>query len=470
MNSLRNVHIAHFLLEQGASLNAQDWIGNTALHYAIHNDRADAVELLLQYGADPRIQNEQGDDAFRTVSLLGKPAILNVLIQHSWADVSIQCQIESHELMGATFVDGMGDIQGALNEWNNAMLMRRKHKMMLSSDDVIPPRSVYGKQVEAITFEKFLPLEYTCDHERIHNQSLLIRERLLGLEHIATFSALLKRAASLADHRKYKRAAHTWCYAAKLRHHHGDRVAKDVIGAAQSMCTMFIEMDEEYMFDGADDYFCYKDAYSVFRVLCDEVEAAFQADATNQRDQPFCILVRYTLHLMSLLMNVSSKDEDVVFMRRVKQLVQKDVRLRDGSTMLHMAMDPFSNQLGKADKSYFPSDSIAELLLSCGANVNARDDRGNTPLHWFMDRLAATADLEPYVAMMLIDQGAHLDARNVDGVLACDPLRRIPEFQNQIPHKNAMGLKCLAARAIRAHNIPYMSEVPEALHEFIALH
>jgi len=52
---------------------------------------------------------------------------------------------------------------------------------------------------------------------------------------------------------------------------------------------------------------------------------------------------------------------------------------------------------------------VAALLLADGADVNARDKTGCTPLHW-----AAEWDHEE-VAGVLLDDGADVDAQDGDG-------------------------------------------------------
>ena len=48
------------LIAQGESVNAQNSLGNTALHFAVNNGNMDMIKLLLENGADSSITNEKG--------------------------------------------------------------------------------------------------------------------------------------------------------------------------------------------------------------------------------------------------------------------------------------------------------------------------------------------------------------------------------------------------------------------------
>jgi ankyrin repeat protein len=75
---------------------------------------------------------------------------------------------------------------------------------------------------------------------------------------------------------------------------------------------------------------------------------------------------------------------------------QVDARDKYGSTPLHRA-------------AIHDHTDIARLLLDRGAEVDARDRDGQTPLHW-----AARND-HTDIARLLLDRGAEVDARDRDG-------------------------------------------------------
>jgi ankyrin repeat protein len=98
-------------------------------------------------------------------------------------------------------------------------------------------------------------------------------------------------------------------------------------------------------------------------------------------------------------------------------------------TPLHLAVqrkeDLFGGSWGSMDES---EETLAEILLSVGADPNAKSKRGNTPLH-----LANTE--KPGVVELLIQHGADVNAANARG--------RTPllEMINRLPHDSSERLK-----------------------------
>lgn len=65
----------------------------------------------------------------------------------------------------------------------------------------------------------------------------------------------------------------------------------------------------------------------------------------------------------------------------------------------------------------FPCSETTSLLLACGADVNAMDRDGNTPLHLIVNYHKAISDFPTLYSIIteLIENGAHMDCVNKRG-------------------------------------------------------
>ncbi|ELU09748.1 hypothetical protein CAPTEDRAFT_206942 [Capitella teleta] len=331
-------------------------------------------------------------------------------------------------------------------------------------------------QVEAITMEELTAL--TSSSDRVYMQSLMVRERLLGPDHKDTVFGLMYRGAVYADSHSYQRCVDLWKYAFNLRHCQNERVTHEGLYTLQALCKLFLEIDEEHSGGFTNEAVRYEDVSSIFNTICDEVEAAFLSSkdgilqTTTKED--YNILVMLLLHIIHLLDHIAIGPDDVLaFRRRVHQLLKKKFSLMDGRTLLHLAMDYKTSNIGGDFYSKFPNRQVVKLLVGCGAEVNAVDGRANTPLH-VCSKLVQKGNLDQAemaqsakIAKVLIASGAHMDARNKRGQLASDGLTQLPL---QLRPLNHVTLKCLAARTVRSSEIAYEGEVPKSLHKFIELH
>ena len=48
------------LLQRGLDVNEKNYLGNTAMHYAIMNNFIKTIDLLISYGVNENIQNKMG--------------------------------------------------------------------------------------------------------------------------------------------------------------------------------------------------------------------------------------------------------------------------------------------------------------------------------------------------------------------------------------------------------------------------
>ena len=184
-------------------------------------------------------------------------------------------------------------------------------------------------------------------------------------------------------------------------------------------------------------------------------------------------MLELLLHLIHLLCKLPKNDEQTYdFKKEVHRLMKLDIRGPSSRSILHMALDKKTSSVSDEFYSNFPSLEMIQLLLECGARVNSSDEDGNTPLHVAAENILLQQDDKvgkemAKVIQELLNAHAHIDARNNEGQMAGTNLSTV---WFKIKLLNHVSLKCLAARVIKEHKIPYKGEVPVSLIPFIEMH
>ena len=221
--------------------------------------------------------------------------------------------------------------------------------------------------------------------------------------------------------------------------------------------------------------FC--DIMSVFEKAVAEVkqgQEAFSNQTTTNTTPPerdityfnrtLVIILHLICLLTKLLPHLDNKQTHQV-KKAVFDFIKVGARGRGGATALHLACSRDSSAVGRYPICQFPSAEVISLLLECGADIEARDNEDNYPLH----TAASNKPAKSNVVSTLLDSGAHLDAVNGEGRTFGDLLRGQPlhEVVTVLKYSN---LQCLAAQAIQKHNIPHKGQLPGKLSDFVELH
>lgn len=466
--------IAHYLVSLGADVNRRSVKGNTALHDCAESGSWDILKLLLQHNAKMDVDS-YGMTPLLAASVTGHAHIVEYLIMRENL-VSQKEKVDALELLGATYVDKKRDMVGALNYWKQAMNERYNGKTEL-------PKPFQKTTVEAYDHVKEIrdPQQLDdllSDPDEMRMQALVIRERILGPAHPDTSYYVRYRGAFYADAGQFGRCVSLWSYALDMQ----QRMLEPLNPMTQSSFFSFTElfsymMGEEGRIPSRGRRVppvSFNDLITVFDKAVKEVEmgiALVEKLPAAERDLTYLHrVVVICLHLACLLtrlMPTLTEAESFHLHKSTYRLVHLGVRGRAGRSVLHLACARDSALVGRYPACQFPSPALADLLLTVGADVNAKDEEGNTALH----TSATYHSCSPDLPRTLLKHGAHLDYVNDHGRTFEDILaERGQPLHTIVNPVSSTKLSCLASRVIRKHKIEYIGKIPKALESFVKNH
>uniref|UniRef100_UPI00358DEFF0 protein fem-1 homolog C-like n=1 Tax=Myxine glutinosa TaxID=7769 RepID=UPI00358DEFF0 len=458
--------IARYLLERGADVNRKSVKGNTALHDCAESGSLEIMKLLLKYKALME-KDGYGMTPLMAASVTCHTNIVEFLI-HNPQTVKEE-RIDALELLGATFVDKKRDLLTALRYWKKAMDMRHSDRTNVirkpESQNLIP---AYDYAREVTTLEELDAL--IADPDEMRTQALLIRERVLGPSHPDTSYYIRYRGAVYADSGNFERCIKLWKYALDMQQTHLDPLSPMTASSLLSFAELFSFMLQDRAKGLLGTVVAFADLLGILTKSVHEIERGLkhvaQAGVVADREHsPFHKALCIILHLVCLLEKVACDDEqDVMKKRTVHRLVRLDPRGRNSYGPLHLAVDKETTAVGRYPVCKFPSAVVAELLLECGADMEARDSEGNTVLH------IAAQNNHPDIMNVLLAAGAHFDMVNDAHRAPFDLLSEKEIAKNLVLPFMHMTLQCLAARAIVSHKIECRGHVPVQLEAFVQLH
>jgi len=469
INSVQSVELCEFLLQHGANVNAQDIQCKTALHYAIQEHRFETTKLLLSYGANPFLESRYKDDALQTACLKGAGEIFQYLIDV--LPYTPERIASAFELLGSTFLDEHHDSQRALQYWRAACDVRDK---VGGVKQVQLPKKQYRYASEFTNRTEMEALSLDLDALRL--QSLIICERILGVQHKDMIYRLMYRGAAYADSLQYHHCIDLWKYALELR------IAKDTIlycdtcFTAQALVKLFLDLHEKHTAGLLASAVRLEDVVHTVELLVADLRPCANllesAPVYKRQQESWDKVLKIISHLLHLVTQLPESNlQDLPFRRKIHRLVHVlDPRTTHGDSLLHLAVSKTNSlktqnffedgQMG----NLFPSLPVAKLLVECGARLNAVNAQDSTPLH----TAAAIPNFKQEMMELLLRHGGHIDVRNVQGVRPSHLLAGNPASTVCITRFTT--LKCLCAQVISNNKVPFKGEVPEVLETFIEAH
>ncbi|KAH8342165.1 hypothetical protein KR074_002343 [Drosophila pseudoananassae] len=509
--------IAQYLLSLNADVNRCSVKGNTALHDCAESGSLQILQLLLKHGATMDV-DYYGMTPLLAASVTGHMPIVEHLI--TLPCVSRESRIHALELLGATYVDRKRDMAAALTLWRRALEERALEPPL--EKKVQEPVAAYEMVREVTNIEELE--EMVLDPDEMRMQALVIRQRILGPTHPDTSYYIRFRGAHYADAGRFDRCIELWSYALTMQ----QKILQPLSPMTQSSLLSFAELFSFMLVEAGRllprgrvvPPIETEGMLTIFYKAVKEVERgqAFTLEQQKDQQQPLKELpaagkssscsssssssssssaassasssttllsahqhdcnhdpnalsrtMISAIHIGCLLSSLLDTTSLTPEMRRqvmgaLYRLNRLKVRVRFDRTALHYACYREGTLAGRYPSCQFPSVSLAKALLEVGADPNAIDEAGNTPLH--------LATMQPFVeplSHILLEGGAHLDTKNYAGETFESLLYPTPMHKVVDPMKYTT-LACLAARTIKKHDIRYEGTVPATLYEFIELH
>lgn len=463
-----HIAIAKFLLGLKADVNRKSARGNTALHDCAESGSLEVVKLLIEHGARMDVDS-YGMTPLHAAAVTGQRKIVQFFINMSPRLVSRKECIDALELLGATYVDKKRDMRRALELWRRAMEER------YLSDGPVIPKPPPSPAVAAYNFAREVDNlnaldDLMTDPDEMRMQALVIRERILGPAHPDTNYYIRFRGANYADGGNFDRCFELWNYALDMQ----QSILEPLDPMTQSSFFSFTELFS-FMIRGQTntgrrvppvprEYVLRVFNKAVLEVklgkqMLDKVPAC-------QRNLTFLnrVLVS-TLHLAYFLtrdLPEEGTDEYIALHKAIYQLVRINAKGRHGRDILQLIHSGKCTLVSKYSAFDFPSPHLVSALIKVGADVNARDDDGNTALH-----LTGLSHAWPRdVAITLLENGAHIDTVNNEGK-TFEMLYGKFLYDTINPVKYTT-LVCLAARVVR--RTYKLEQLPKHLQAFVQMH
>ncbi|VVC30501.1 Hypothetical protein CINCED_3A007650 [Cinara cedri] len=455
--------IANYLLLLKADINKKSVKGNTALHDCAESGSLDIFKMLIQNGAKMEVDS-YGMTPLLAACVTGHADIVDYLVKSNNL-VSRTEKIEALELLGATYIDKKRDLIGGFDLWKQAMDLRFNidDEQDIPKPDNALPIEAYEWAQEVKNHEELNELLSEPDEMRM--QALLVRERILGPTHPDTSYYVRYRGAVYADAGKFTRCISLWNHALDIQRGSLESCHQMTVSSFFSFAELFSFMSDACATNDDNGYrqvpalLTFEDVIQVLvkaiNELCEPKELPYAIDLSPR-------LLLISLDLFNMALKLIRNDEHSHLTHRLLYRLNKcNILGHLGQTALHLASARKTAlavsrhpQTGSSDDSTL----LLRALLKIGANPNARDDEGNTPLH-----LVAAKD--SLIIQLLLGSGAHYDAVNAAGRTFCDMRKATPH--NPLYHTS---LACHAARVIRKNRIPFVGHIPVTLYEFVEKH
>ena len=439
------------LIENDANLDLQDKSGNTALHYAVNSH--DKSVILVDAGAS-QLCNSQGLTPLLAATKNGDSSIVAYFLRNHRPEITKEKKIDALELVGASVCLTLrqpSSFKLGLIYIKRGMIERFADPSHPLLKQQMEPVEAYQNRKECQTLEELAQIE--SDENAIIMESLVIRERILGINNKGCLLEPI-RNVSLDYFRRNNFSTYLslQLHAIKIAqscHEEASNDFQNIISHILEVWSTFAKQDllVEKMDQVILAWSCELEMQRKMSPKKREVSEWFLKQEHDALMKLVWIISRLNCGDYRKLLNAE------LFMKTLCNLNFRDC---DGNTFLHLVQCSTDRQYSHVD---------TQLLLNAGFNVNAINNKGNTPLHLAVSNIHLLTD----TLEVLFDGGAHHDFANNDGKTPMEVAKTV-EARIILSERRKLELKCICARAVKKFGIPYIGLVPKTLEKYISMH
>ncbi|RUS72620.1 hypothetical protein EGW08_019618 [Elysia chlorotica] len=468
--------VVRHLLEKGADPDLKAHCGATSIHFAAECGRLEVVKELVRFGASMLV-NDLGMTPLMVAAECGREQIVRFFLMQ--VNCTRLCRIEALELLGASFANDKEtyDLNKTYNYLLEAMALRMCGNIGVVNDEeeakgiiskpVCEPIPAYANHRECQTLRDLELIRGNRD--ALHMEALTIRERILGSKNPEIPHPVIFRGAVFADNGRFDRCIALWMHAMVLRQVNSRSIHKDLLRFSQvfsQMVTIGVDLN-------------FKDVECVIQHGLMELQIFLRAgpgglcENKSSSSEMFQANILSMIYLITIALSVArgSEQTDSLY-RLIYQFLKTKPCLKNGYTPLHIILDPMVcvDDFHVNSVVIFPDQRIVSAFVACGADVDALDFSRSSALHVITNaKLSAEQEsTRQEIIRTLLAHGAHSDISNCKGDTPYSLASGLA-LNTLIAHGN-VTLRCLAARCIRRHGIPFRDHIPQCLEDFVEWH
>lgn len=457
-----HVGIVRYLLDLRADVNRKSAKGNTALLDGAESGSLEIVKMLIKHGAKIDVDC-YGKTPILMAALTGHKHIVEYFISMPHLVSRKEC-IDALELLGATYIDKNRDIVGAKELWKRAMVERYLPGLLpIPKPKPQPPVAAYNFVQEICDPAE---LNELIDPEEMRMQALVIRERILGPAHPDTHYYIRYRGAVYADGGQFNKCIELWIYVIEMQQSSLEPLNSMTQTSFSNFANVFHSMLRRRTSMDLKDF-----GTTILRVF---KKAVLELELGRKMLNKVCEVCDNNIHFMKLLVitlnlacllthNLADEgsDEYIAVHKALYELV------RVVPNVLHLICSGHDMFIGEYATQDFLSSNLASTLIKVGADVNARDAEGNTPLHFVARTHFSKCRRVQRLIFSLLDAGAHIDCVNNNGE-SFESLIRDKRLYYSVEPVKYITLACLAARIVR--KTYKLDQIPKHLRSFVQMH